>query len=144
MTSGGWLLLLLVALHVIGCSPTSPAMSDAAAPEAAKIASSLRHVIQRLYADGITASNAATRQAASYSNALVRVDSDARLQVVLQVTALDASVTAQLVQHQMQIEHVDTGRHLIQGWVFFERLAPLATLPFVRYIRPPSYAVRRS
>jgi hypothetical protein len=66
------------------------------------------------------------------------------LQVVLQVTAVDASVTAQLVQQQMQIEQVDTAAHVIQGWVFFEQLATLAMLPFVQYIRPPSYAVRRS
>jgi len=137
--------LVLLVLYVNGCSQAPPAMSDAAAaPVSEKIAASLRHVIQRLHADGVTASNAMSRDAASYSNALVRVDTAARLQVVLQVTAVDVSVTAQLTQHQMQIEHVDTDRQLIQGWIFFERLATLATLPFVQYIRPPSYAVRRS
>lgn len=139
------IVLLLLALHVAGCSPASPAMSaDSAAPASTKIASSLRDVIQRLHTGGVTASNAMARHPASYSTMLVRVDTAGRLQVVLRVTAVDTVVTTQLVHQQMQIERVDTARHLIQGWIFFERLATIATLPFVRYISPPSYAARRS
>lgn len=137
--------LLLLALQVDGCSPALPARStDSAAPASTKIAAPLRAVIQRLHTAGVTASNAMARHATSYSTALVRVDTAGRLQVVLRVTAVDTVVTTQLVQQQMQIEHLDPDRYLIQGWIFFERLVMIAKLPFVRYIRPPSYAARRS
>lgn len=139
------LVVLLLVVQLYGCSRTSPATpADSAVPMSTKIASSLRDVMQRLHNDGVTASNATERHAASYSTTVVRVDATGRLQVVLQVTAADTSATAQLGQHGMLVEHVDASRHLIQGWVFFERLTTIAALPFVQYIRPPSYAVRRS
>lgn len=139
------LIVLLLVVQLDGCLRTSPAApTDNAASVSLKIAASLRDVMQRLHDDGVTASNVTLRQPASYSTALVRVDTHGRLQVVLQVTAADVAAMAQLTQHHMQIEHVDTARRLIQGWVFFERLVTIADLPFVQHIRPPSYAVRRS
>lgn len=139
------LIVLLLVGQLDGCGRTSPAApTDSAAPVSSKIAASLRDVMQRLHDDGVTASNVTLRQPASYSTALVRVDTAGRLQVVLRVTSTNAAVVAQLMQHHMQIEQVDTARLLIQGWVFFERLVTLSGLPFVQYIRPPSYAVRRS
>jgi hypothetical protein len=139
------LIVLLLIVQLDGCSQTPPATpASTAVPVSEKIASSLRDVIQRLHSDGVTASNVTARHAASYSTTVVRVDTAGRLQVMLRVTAVDPAVTAQLTQHHMQIEHVDTARHLMQGWIFFERLTTIAALPFVQHIGPPSYAVRRS
>ena len=138
-------LAMLLVAQLYGCSQSPQAVpADGAIPVSAKIASPLRDVIQRLHDDGVTASNATDRRAAAYSTSVVRVDAAGRLQVVLQVAAVDTAVTAQLGQQGMQIEHVDTAGRLIQGWVFFEHLTTLAALPFVQYARPPSYAVRRS
>lgn len=117
-----------------------PLRSDAAA---AKIAAAIRSVVQRLQQDGITAATAAARQAESYTTSLVRVDHTGSIQAVILVTAVENQVESILAQHQARIEIADAELRLIQAWVPFERLEQIAALPFVRYIRPPSYAVRR-
>jgi hypothetical protein len=146
------MLLLMLCLVACGHSPSSSATSagtvvtpSVAQPAAsAKIAASLRHVVQRLRTDGITAANAAARHAASYSTPWVRVDASGRIQAVIRVTQMGEDVQAQLKQHQVQLEHLDSERQLIQAWVPFGQLESIAMLSFVRYIQPPSYAVRRS
>lgn len=144
--------LLVLCLVACGRAPSSSATSagtlptpaPAASAASAKIAASLRGVVQRLRADGMTAANAASRHAASYSTPLIRVDAGGRVQAVILVTHVDEDIQAQLEQHQVQLEHVDAERRLIQAWVPFEQLELIAMLSFVRYIQPPSYAVRRS
>jgi hypothetical protein len=118
-----------------------PLRADAAA--GAKIAEALRSVVQRMQQDGITAATAATRQAETYTTSLVRVDHTGSLQVVILVTTVDPQAESSLAQHQVRIEISDAELRLIQAWVPFDRLEQIAALPFVRYIRPPSYAVRR-
>lgn len=113
------------------------------AKTASKIAVAVSQVAQRMRADGITADNAAARQTESYSTPLMRVDQHGNLHVVILVTTIDARVESRLEQHGVRIEFVHTELRMIQAWVPFDRLERIAILPFVRYIRPPSYAIRR-
>jgi hypothetical protein len=62
---------------------------------------------------------------------------------VLLVTAVEPGIEALLEQQHARIETVDARLRLIQAWIPFDRLEQIAALPFVQYIRPPSYAVRR-
>jgi asparagine synthetase B (glutamine-hydrolysing) len=144
---------LLLPLLMAACgSPQQPPISstDAAsshtqptAPASEKIAASIRSVAQRMRQDGITAANVATRQAESYTTPLVRVDHTGMLHAVILVTTVDDQVEAVLEEHQVRIEIADVSLRMIQTWIPFDRLERLAALPFVRYIQPPSYAVRR-
>jgi hypothetical protein len=108
------------------------------------MASSLHSVVQRMRQDGITAANVTTRQAESYTTPLVRVDHTGRIQAVVLVTAVEEWVASQLEVHRAHIEIADAELRLIQAWIPFDRLEEIAALPFVRYIRPPSYAMRRA
>jgi hypothetical protein len=119
------------------------AQSAAEVQPAAKIASAVSRVVQRMRADGITADNAAARQTESYSTPLMRVDQHGNLHVVLLVATPNAGVVSRLEQHGVRIEFVHTELRMIQAWVPFDRLERIAELPFVRSIRPPSYASRR-
>jgi hypothetical protein len=110
---------------------------------AAKIATSIRSVVQRMRQDGLTAATATAHQAESYTTPLVRVDQTGSVQAVLLVTAVEPAVEVLLEQQYARIEAVDAGLRLIQAWIPFDRLEHIAALPFVQYIRPPSYAVRR-
>lgn len=136
-------------LCLVGCgaSQSAPAtVSPAAGSEVAavaKIAASLQSLIQRLRADGVTAANVTTRNPESYSTPLIRVDHLGRIQTVIQVTAVDAQVERLLEQQQVHIDISDAGLRLMQAWIPFDRVEQVARLPFVQYIRPPSYAFRR-
>lgn len=121
---------------------TTPADSRILAE--AKMASSLHSVVQRMRQDGVTAANVTTRQAESYTTPLVRVDHTGRIQAVVLVTAVEEWVASQLEVHRAHIEIADAELRLIQAWIPFDRLEEIAALPFVRYIRPPSYAMRRA
>lgn len=110
---------------------------------AAKIATPLQNVLQRMQQDGITATNVTERHPETYSTPLVRVDAAGRVHTTIQVTTFDAQVEAVLAGHQIAIDAMDTASHLLQAWIPFYRLDAIAALPFVRSLRPPSYALRR-
>jgi hypothetical protein len=61
---------------------------------------------------------------------------------VLLVTMVDEQVQSALLAHQVHLEMADAELRVIQAWVPFDRLADVAALPFVRYVRPPSYVMR--
>ena len=146
--------LLAILLAVMACSPSSHEAQTSPAAEpvgryphpnvpANKIASSIRDVLQRLRADGLTMANAATRRAETYSTPLVRIDPAGRVHTTIIVTQLDAQVAAALTAQQVVIEHTDDTTQSLQTWIPFERVETVAALPFVRYLRPPRYASRR-
>ena len=112
-------------------------------PVAGKIASSLQLVVQRMHQDGVTAANGATRHAETYSTPLVHVDTLGRVHTAILVTTFDTHVESVLTVHQVAIERADAQLHIIHAWVPFDRLETVAALPFVRSLRPPSYASRR-
>ena len=112
-------------------------------PAASKIASSLLHVVQHMQQDGVTAANVTAHHAERYSTPLVHIDTEGRVHTAILVTMFDAQVESVLTTHQVAIDRADAQAHLVQAWVPFDRLETVATLPFVRYLRPPSYASRR-
>jgi hypothetical protein len=99
--------------------------------------------MQRMQEDGMTATNVTARRAETYSTPLVRVDAQGRIHTVILVPAIDDHVLALLGEHGVRLEIVEATRHLIQAWIPFYRLVDVAALPFVQYLRPPSYAMRR-
>ncbi len=112
-------------------------------PAASKIASSLQRVVQRMQQDGVTAANMTARHAERYSTPLVHVDSGGRVHTAILVTMFDAQVESVLTTYQVSIDRADAQTRLVQAWIPFDRLEIVAALPFVRYLRPPSYASRR-
>jgi hypothetical protein len=112
-------------------------------PAASKIASSLQRVVQRMQQDGVTAANVTARHAERYTTPLVHVDSEGRVHTAILVTTFDAQVELVLTAHQVSIDRADAQARLVQAWIPFDRLETVAALPFVRYLRPPSYASRR-
>jgi len=119
----------------------TPPLSDS--PAASKIASPLQRVVQHMQQDGVTAANVTARHAERYTTPLVHVDTEGRVHTAILVTTFDAQVESVLTAHQVAIDRVDAQARLVQAWIPFDRLATVAALPFVRYLRPPSYASRR-
>jgi hypothetical protein len=99
--------------------------------------------MQRMQEDGITAENVAAHRAETYSTPLVRVDAQGNMHAVILVHAMDDHVLALLGEHNVRLEIVEVPLHMIQAWIPFDRLVDVAALPFVQYLRPPSYAIRR-
>lgn len=115
----------------------------AGTPQARNIASALQQLASRMRRDGLTATNVRLRHPETYSTPLVRVDTFGRLHTVMLVTTFDAQAEAALASEHVQIETVDRAARVIQVWIPFDRLENVAMLPFVRYLRTPSYARRR-
>lgn len=129
-----------------GLSPPAQANAVAAAetqPVTTKIATSLLQVVQRMREGGLNTANAATRQAETYSNALVRVDPEGRVHTAIVMTHINEQVIATLATHEVRIERRDDATHSLHAWIPFERLEAVAALSFVRFLRPPHYASRR-
>jgi hypothetical protein len=114
-----------------------------AAPALRKIAAPLRQVRQRMQEDGLTAENVAAHHAHTYTTPLVRVDAQGNIHAVLLVSVIDEHVLALLGEYRVRIDLIYEKLLLVQAWIPFDRLEDVAALPFVRYIRPPSYATRR-
>jgi hypothetical protein len=149
---GCWLLLLLLASCRVpaasdqdsspGARP-SPTVASPKAAEQTNIASLIRDVIQRMQDDGVTPANVATRSVTDYSNPFVRVDARGRIHTDITVTQVTPEIVADLRASQVHIVQTHAGQTIIQGWVPFDRVVTVATLPFVHNIRPPRYAMRR-
>jgi hypothetical protein len=122
---------------------TPQAFQKPAASVSGKIASSLYTVVQRMRHDGLTAANAAVRNAEAYSTPGVRVDHTGSIETSISVTTVDQEVESRLEHYQARIQVADATLRIIQAWIPFEHLETIAALPFVLYIRPPSYAIRR-
>ena len=142
------LLLLVVSCHPLSPSAPAPtdtvsASSETAAPVLMKIAAPLRQVRQRMQEDGLTAENVAVHHADTYTTPLVRVDAQGNLHAVLLVSVIDEHVLALLEEHRVRIDILHEKLRQVQAWIPFDRLEDVAALPFVRYIRPPSYATLR-
>ena len=145
--------MFLLLLLVVSCRPLSlpaPApthtvssSSDTAAPALMKIAAPLRQVRQRMQEDGLTAENVAVHHADTYTTPLVRVDAQGNIHAVLLVSVIDEHVLALLEEHRVRIDILHEKLRQVQAWIPFDRLEDVAALPFVRYIRPPSYATLR-
>lgn len=143
--------LSVVLLLVLGGSTraeTVPRLPIAAAPvlrtaRPLNIASALQQLAERMQADGVTARNVRQRHPESYTTPVVRVDSQGRLHTAILVTTFDAQAEAALAAQQVRLEAVHRPARLVQAWIPFDRLEAVAALPFVRYLRPPSYAQRR-
>ncbi len=127
--------------------PSAPASPAAHPPPpsagAAKIASPIRSVVQRMHDEGVTAANATTRTPTAYSNLLVRIDAMGRIHTDILVTHVDDRVVAALRAAQVRVEKAHTAADTVQGWIPFHRVEAVADLPFVRSIYPPRYAIRR-
>lgn len=147
-TANAWAWLFLLCLPTSCDKPATPQQaalvsSDAARltrPEAAgKIAPPIRTVMQRLRDAGDTPGQAA----ASPTHPLVRIDASGRVQTDIIVTRVDDEVVTALRAAQVHVEQTNAKQQTIQGWIPVTRVEAVAALPFVRHIRPPSYAIRR-
>ena len=130
-------------LQAVGqARPGGPATSQAAA----KIVSRLRGLIQEFRAEGITRGSVGGLDVASrYTSPLLRrVDDQGRVQVVRPVADTSPATLAALRQHDLDVEIVNDGLALVQGWIPVEKLEPLAAEPVVQKVAPPSYAVTRT
>ncbi len=151
---GFWLLVLLMTSCQAPSASDRTASTDAPPPVVTpakgtdytshhKIASIIQNVIQRMHDDGVTRANVSTRSAAEYSNPFVRVDATGRIHADITVTHVTPEIMADLRASQVQIVQSHAGQTIIQGWVPFDRVVTVATMPFVHLIRPPRYAMRR-
>jgi hypothetical protein len=73
----------------------------------------------------------------------MRIDGAGRVQTDIIVTRVDDEVMSALRAAQVQVEQSNAKQQTIQGWIPVNRVEAVAALPFVRHIRPPSYAMRR-
>ena len=116
----------------------TPAASSAAQ---AKIAVSIRTVCTRMAEQGVSAENAAQHDPAQrFSSPALSVDTNARLQVYVGLTAVNDSALQTLKDHGFQVEIANDALRLVQGWGACDTLSRLADMATVEQIRPPDYA----
>ena len=109
-----------------------------------KLGSALSSVLDRIEARGITRANARAMNAQALSNPLVRLDTDANIQVYIHLTDLASPALAQLRSREAVIQIANEQLGIVQAWVPFDRIEEIAALPFVTRVTPPSYGRARA
>ncbi|MFQ5864759.1 MAG: S8 family serine peptidase [bacterium] len=107
-----------------------------------KISSSLRAVIRKMEAKGITQFNAQRLKPSSLSNPLVKVDDRANIQSYIHLTETNLEHIDLLKTHQVRFEVINHKWNIIQAWVPFNKFHDIANLHFVKFMTPAEYAVR--
>ncbi len=107
------------------------------------IAPAVCDVLNTLQSAGIAPSNVARRSPERFSTPFVRVDPRGYLQLYVHTGEVDPSLLSSLEALDMEIEWVNVGLRMIQGWIPFHRVQEVAALPSVRQVTPPSYASPR-
>ncbi len=108
-------------------------------PTQQKITSPLRSVLSRINTRGITRANARTMDVAAFSNPLVRLKPDGRVQVYVHLTSFGEAQLNALRSLELEIEIANEDLAIVQGWAPFDRIEGIAEPPFVTRVTPPSY-----
>lgn len=111
-----------------------------------KIDTLIRRKTTDLKAAGITASNAASRNAArQFSTRLIKVNNRGMIQIYLQLTEVNpARLAALRAIADIDIELTNEGLQLLQCWAPYEKIEALAALNFVVRVRRPQYGTPQS
>ena len=107
--------------------------------QAVKIAPPIRAVMQSQRDTG----ELTGQSMASPTHPLVRIDASGRVQTDIIVTHVDDEIVSALRAAHVQVDKTSAKQQTIQGWIPVNHVNTVAALPFVRHIRPPSYAIRR-
>lgn len=109
-----------------------------------KVSPSLKAVIDKAEARGITRQTARALRASTLSNPLVRVNNQGNIQTYIHVDAIGNAERAMLETYEVIIEIVNESLGIIQAWIPLDRIEEVAELPFVKRITPPIYATPRT
>lgn len=104
-----------------------------------KVSSSVRAMIQKMEALGITKTNAKELGASSLSTPLVHVNDEGRIQTYIYVRSIGVDERALLEARDVLIEITNEKLGIIQAWIPFDEIYEIAELPFVERITSPSY-----
>lgn len=145
-----WLLVLFLATACRAPAATERPALQSPGPDvreaksgvaaAAKVASAIWHVVHRMQNEHVSTT---ARDTTAYSTPVVRVDASGRIQVDIVMAHVDDQTMSALHGLHVHIDSADARQHVIHGWIPFDRVQAVSSLPFVRYIRPPRYALRR-
>ena len=108
-------------------------------PTQQKISSPLRSVLSKINTRGITRANAHAMDVVAFSNPLVRLKMDGRIQVYVHLASLGEAQLNTLRSLEIEIEIANEDLAIIQGWAPFDRIEEIAALSFVQRVTPPSY-----
>jgi len=108
-------------------------------PSFKKVSSSLKEMIAKMEALGITKENASELEASSLSTPLVRVNDEGSIQTYVHVRTFGVDEKALLEAREVVIEVANEELGIIQAWIPFDQIYEVAELPFVKRITPPRY-----
>jgi hypothetical protein len=112
-----------------------------AAPGWAKLDPRLARLVERLREPGARPDGDSSGAWAAGPD--VRVDPQGRVQVEVDLRAVDEAALHALEAAGLVVELSDRRHRLVQGWIPIDRLDEVAQVPSVRRVRPPDYAVPR-
>lgn len=108
-----------------------------------KVGSSLKAMIEKMEALGITIENAKKLKASSLSTPLVKVDNEGKIQTYVYFRAFGLDEKSLLEAWDVVIEITNKELGIIQAWIPFNRIYEIAELPFVERITPPNYGTSK-
>jgi len=104
-----------------------------------RVARPIRDLLQRLDKEGIDRASAPQEDLSRFSNPLVRIRDDGRIQANVRTVSLDLDLLETLTRHDVLIEHIDRERGVVQAWIPFDQVKDVARLKGIELLDVPSY-----
>lgn len=109
-----------------------------------KIDSTIREIMQKMKASGMTRSNIQDFSPEEFSSKFVRVNNEGEIQVYVYLKEANEENTSILEEKGLDFDIVNEKYKIVQGWLPFERVDEVSELDFVIKITPPSYGSPRT
>ncbi|MCH8063946.1 MAG: S8 family serine peptidase, partial [Chloroflexi bacterium] len=156
------LLVLTIGIFDLGNAPTTladdpppfvslpgqaatPSRAQQSKKESSKISSVIRGVLRDLKATGITRSNGQAEDFLPFSREKVlRVSAIGDIQAYIFVEESGEDEIESLEKLGARVEIVNQDHNIVQAWIPFDKVEPMAELGIVRKIRTPDYAFTRA
>ena len=108
-----------------------------------KISETLLNVLENIEREDIVRENSNQFDMSQFSNFLVHVDKEGRIQVYILLDTVNSSDLATLEENNVTIEISNEELKTIQGWIPFHSFVDVASITNVQSITQPSYAAPR-
>ena len=108
-------------------------------PISKKVSSSLKTMIAKMEALGITKKDVSELRDSSLSTPLVKVNNGGSIQTYIYIRTFGVEEKALLEARDVEIEIVNEKLGIIQAWIPFYQIYEVAELPFVKRVTPPKY-----
>lgn len=142
VSSGKFSPIILFLIWLMLIIQTSPIFAQVKTDKI--ITKSIKLVLNKVHAWGITRENFHRGRVSELKTPFVHLDEQGRIHLYIYLSSTGESELSKLREYEVDVEIVNEKLAVVQGWVPFDRIEEIASLPMVKKISPPEYGKTRT